>query len=269
MKRINTYHIWPRDLDFSSKLPTIIEFAHLRGYAESDFESHRVIFSRYETVATRNFNELVSLIRKRPRFQSLSITLNLLNENKDKISFEMRFSEINFQIEISAEDDDVVVAMHNTVREDFGLQNPPVPVPEGGRPKNLHATVFLGRHFDECGNEVGSLVRRFVSLLRFEVSEADEYRAMPIPEKVKLLIARPDIYLGIVTGNRDHGWIVAESSYAAALGKQIILLVEEGTEFNPTLQGHDFEQIRFPKGQVEKAFIKLMSEFRSLGILGL
>lgn len=269
MKRINTYYIWPRDLDFSFKLPTLIEFTHLRGYTESDFESHRVIFDRCETVATRDFNELVSLIRKRPRFQSLSIKLDLLNENQKKISFELRFSELRFEIEIDAEDDDVVVAMHNSIRDEFGLRNPTVPINESGRPKHLHATVFIGRHFDERGNEVGSLVRRFVYLLRFDVSEADEYRAMQIPEKVKLLIKRPDIYLGIVTGNREHGWIVAESSYAAGLGKHIILLVEEGLEFNPTFQGHDFEQIRFPKGHVEKAFIKLLSEFRSLGILGL
>ena len=38
---------------------------------------------------------------------------------------------------------------------------------------------------------------------------------------------------------------------------------------NPTIEGRDYEQTRFPKNEVEKSFIKLMQEFRSLGISGL
>lgn len=270
MKRAITYHIWPRDLDFAIKLPTLTEFANLRGYCETDFQQHRVKFDNYEKVTTQIFDELVSLIRKRPRFSSLSVTLNLMDRDKNKkLACHLTFSEFEFQIEIDADDDDIGLAMHNSIRDEFGLRNPPSLEAESERPRNLHATIFLGRHFDNGGDEAGLLVGRFISLLRFEVKEADEYRAMQIPEKVKPMIESQDIYIGLVTGNRDHGWIVAESSYAAARGKHIILIVEDGANFNPTLQGHDFEQIRFPKGQIEKCFIKLLSEFRSLGILGL
>ena len=91
-----------------------------------------------------------------------------------------------------------------------------------------------------------------MELLRFDVQEADEYRALPIPEKVQKLIERQDIYVGLVTGNREHSWLIAEAAYAQGKDRHIIMVVEEGSAFNPTIRGRDYEQILFPRDSIEK-----------------
>jgi len=105
-----------------------------------------------------------------------------------------------------------------------------------------------------------------MELLRFDVKEAEEYRALRIPEKVQSLIKGQDIYVGLVTGKREHEWLIAEAGFAQGQDRHVIMVVEDGAGFNPTIQGRDYEQIPFPPDHVEKSFIKLMQEFRSLGI---
>jgi hypothetical protein len=75
-----------------------------------------------------------------------------------------------------------------------------------------------------------------------------------------------DIYLGLVTVNPEHDWLIAEGSYARGKGKHIIVVAEEGAKFNPTILGRDFEQIRFAGTNIEEGFIKLLQEFRHIGL---
>ena len=77
-----------------------------------------------------------------------------------------------------------------------------------------------------------------------------------------------DIYVGLVTGKRDHAWLIAEAAFAQGKNRHVIMVIEDGADFHPTIQGRDYEQIPFPPNQVEKSFIRLMQEFRSLGISG-
>lgn len=172
-------------------------------------------------------------------------------------------------IDISGSDDDTIVAAHDFIRKEWRLSNPPIHKREEGRPRNLQATIFLGKHFDAESETPSRVLRQFLELLRFDVQEADEYRATTIPDKVKKLIERQDIYVGLVTGKRDHAWLTAEAAFAHGKDRHVIMVIEEGSDFNPTIQGHDYEQIRFPSKLVEKSFIGLMQEFRSLGISGL
>ena len=110
---------------------------------------------------------------------------------------------------------------------------------------------------------------RFLELLGFDVIQGEEYHSRSIPDKVKALIERQDIYLGLVTGAREHEWLTAEIGYASGKSRYIMLLVEEGTKFNPTILGHDFEQARFPASAVEKSFVKLLAEFRNIRVRGI
>jgi hypothetical protein len=156
------------------------------------------------------------------------------------------------------------------LKEALRLSNPPESELLGNAvAKYLHATIFLGKHFDEATVKPSAVFSDFLTLLRFSVLTAEPYRALPIPQKVKALIDRQDIYLGLVIGTREHDWIIAEASYALGRDKQIVLLVEDGSRFNPTLQGKDFETIPFPKDSIEKSFLKLLQGFRSMNITGI
>jgi hypothetical protein len=73
----------------------------------------------------------------------------------------------------------------------------------------------------------------------------------------------------LITGQRDHAWLQAEPAYAKGRGKHIILIVQEDSGYNPTILGTDLEQIRFPRGQVEKAFIPILQELQNVRVRGL
>jgi hypothetical protein len=124
----------------------------------------------------------------------------------------------------------------------------------------------LGRHFDNRAAALGRSVKEFLSLLAIEVVEGEAYSAQRIPAKVESLIDSQEIYIGLVTKNPEHDWIIAEVAYARGKGKHIVLILEEGANFNPTILGRDFEQIRFSGDTVEKTFTKLLREFRSIGL---
>jgi len=98
------------------------------------------------------------------------------------------------------------------------------------------------------------------------VVEAERYTAQAIPDKVLCLIERQAIYLGLITKNPEHDWITGEASYAHGKAKHVILITEEGAGFNPTIFGKDYEQIRFGGDAIETSFIKLLEEFRDIGL---
>ena len=112
-------------------------------------------------------------------------------------------------------------------------------------------------------------MNNYLRLLGFSVVDAERYQAESIPEKVKRLIDGQDIYLGLVVGEREHNWLVAESAYAQGKEKHVILVIEEGSKFHPAIHGRDMEQIPFSRGHIEQSFTRLLEEFRGVGINGL
>ena len=232
--------------------------------------NYHVTFNRYESAHPSSFNEFLNTLSRAKRFESFECRLPFqVNKSQEGITFYITYRPNCIQFAINGSDDDTVVAAHNFIRSEWNLSNPPASAVEDGRPRNLQATVFLGKHFDSESESPSRILRQFLELLRFDVQEANEYRATIIPEKVKKQIEHQDIYLGFVTGKRDHAWLTAEAAFAHGKGRHVIMIVEDGSDFNPTIQGHDYEQIRFPSGLVEKSFVGLMQEFRSLGISGL
>jgi hypothetical protein len=272
MQRDHSYHIWPRDLDFSTAFHAVEDFALRRGvkWYDEKHQKYSITLNRYESAHPNSFSEFLNVLKRADRFEWFRCTMPFQDsKGKGGITFIVEYHPHCIEIMINGADDDVVVAAHNFIRDEWKLSNPPLFFPQEGRARNLQATVFLGKHFDSESAEPARKLRQFMELLRFDVEEAEEYRALPIPAKVKALIRRQDIYVGLVTGQRDHSWLIAEPAFAQGLPRHVIMVVEEGAGFNPTIQGRDYEQILFPPQFVEKTFIKLLQEFRSLGISGL
>lgn len=237
---------------------------------ENKHHDYSITFNSYETAHPSSFDEFLTTLKQAGGFEWFHCKLPFLaSKGSGGISFIFEYNPRHIHIAINGSDDDTIVAAHDFIQKEWRLDNPPINKRQEGRPRNLQATVFLGKHFDVESQTPSRTLRQFLGLLRFDVQEADEYRALPIPEKVQKLIEGQDIYVGLVTGSREHSWLVAEASYAQGKNRHVIMVVEEGSAFNPTIQGRDYEQILFPPNSIEKSFIKLMQEFRSLGISGL
>jgi hypothetical protein len=236
----------------------------------NETHNYYISFNEYEGAHPDSFEEFLNALNQSGGFDIILVELPFCNQKDSKeIGFNINYDSRRISININGSDDDMIVAAHDFIRKEWRLSNPPIHKRQEGRPRNLQATIFLGKHFDSESQNSSRTLRRFLELLRYDVQEADEYRALPIPQKVQELIERQDIYVGLVTGKRDHSWLIAEAAFAQGKNRHVIMVVEEGVDFNPTIQGRDYEQIRFPSKLVEKSFIDLMQEFRSLGISGL
>jgi hypothetical protein len=239
-------------------------------WRNNEFHNYDINFNRYEHASPSSFDEFLNALKQTGGFKDFRCRLPFhIPKGSQWITFYIYYENDYIRIGVDGSEDDTVVAAHNFIRTEWGLSNPHLPITQDGRPRNLQAAIFLGKHFDIESEAPAKKLRQFLDLLRFDVQEADEYRALPIPEKVQKLIERQDIYVGLVTGNREHSWLIGEASFAQGKDRHVIMVVEEGSAFNPTIQGRDYEQIIFPPNSVEKSFIKLLQEFRSLGISGL
>lgn len=271
MKHDISYHIWPRDTHFEDVLEWCRQFAADRQLEKALYQGYTLEVSRFEEIHVEDLPQFVRILQVHRQFKTLSTTITFVSgaEGMSPLKFDVYVSEGVVHVGITSPNFDVIRVAHAALKEQFHLGNPAALPGNAARRKVLHATIFLGRHFDKSGNEAARTVERFLRLLRFDVIEGEPYASQPIPDKVKLGIERQDIYICLVTGRREHDWLIAESAFANGKGRHTILMVEEGSEFNPTLSGKDLEQIRFSAGQPEKAFIQLLEEFRAIGVAGL
>ena len=161
---------------------------------------------------------------------------------------------------------DIVRLLQEQLRVDFQLQKAPIPSSDARRAIYPQPTVFLGRHFDERAVAIAQKLKEFLRLAGLNVIEGEQYTAQSIPTKVMERIDAQDIYIGLITSNPEHDWLIAEVSYARGKGKHIVVIAEQGSKFNPTVLGHDFEQIRFLDANIEQSFIPLLQEFRGIGV---
>jgi len=222
--------------------------------------------NRFEETVSRSLKEFLPVMRRTPVFERLWTQQTWKGKGDKHMTVGIVFHETHIDIAIEAKDIDLVNAAHANLRSEFSLRNPEIPIPDSSRAIHPQPTIFLGRHFDRKASQAAQILMRFLKLLGFHVIEGEDYNSRNIPEKVKALMDRQDIYLGLVTGAKEHDWLTAEISYALGKGKHIMLLVENGAKFNPTILGRDFEQARFPASTIEKSFIKLLTEFRSVGV---
>ena len=275
MWRTIEYHIWPRDMKFEGGLLALVDFAVKRGLKPSHAE---VIFDNiftikidvFERVKCDRIEELVEVLRSTPIFKRFECNPFFRGETPEHfLRTGVSFDNCIVKVDVESQNIDLVEGTHRFLKDTFNLRNPEIPTSPDDRPEYLHPTVFIGRHFDEVGNQYYATLSSFLRLLGFDVKQGEEYTSQAIPEKVKARIESQDIFLGIVSGDRDHEWLIAEPSYALGRRKHVILVVEKEAIYTPTILGQDLEQLRFDAGHIEQTFTPLLQEFRSIRITGI
>lgn len=122
---------------------------------------------------------------------------------------------------------------------------------------NFKKTVFIAHRFDDDGKYIASQISRFLHELGFYVLEGEGYEARDIPSKVRERIECQDIFICIVTPG-DPSWILSEAVLANTKKKCVIIMCQEGVEFNKGIIGNDYEHMVFRKDAVEKSYIDLL-----------
>jgi len=270
-----TYHLWPRGTCFEERLALLPGFAEKRGLQP---EKKKKVWDLMLTIQTDKFHrikcgtadELFEVMRRCPAYDSFTCFLPFVNTKGDRtLNIGVTYSERQVQVDVISNDIDLVASVHAFVKESLGLGNPVVPPRNEGRAKYLQPTVFVGHCFDDIGDDYFDSLSQFLELLGFDVKEGKSYASEDIPDKVRERIDAQDIFVGVVSGAEEHPWLVAEPSYALGKGKHLILLVEDEATYSPTILGEDLEQIRFPRGHIEKTFVTLLGELRSVRVKGL
>jgi hypothetical protein len=261
------YTIWPLNLDFEKVFAAVETFALKRGFKTTPTLPYAIgiTVDPFESITAHSLEEFQDVFKSLPKFESVNGSQWYA---KKDLLLQIRVSHSRNVIEVYVDcrDPDIVRLAQEQLKSDFGLRKAPLPSPDSKRATYPQPTVFLGRHFDERASALAQKLMQFLYLIGIDVIEAERYTAQAIPHKVLSLIDRQAIYLGLVTKNPEHDWITGEASYAHGKAKHVILVTEEGAKFNPTILGKDYEQIRFAGDAIETSFIKLLEEFRDIGL---
>ena len=250
----------------------VVDFAakRLLKPSENIRDNFSITINDFESVDCDGIEELVDILRKTPVYSRFMCNNSFQGKQPEQLLHTgVTFNDREVEVYVSSKDVDLVEATHRFIKDTFNLRNPELPTSPDDRPKYLHPTIFIGRYFDDIGNEYYKKLSSFLELLAFNVKQGEEYTSQSIPAKVKSRIDNQDIFLGIVSGDREHEWLIAELSYALGKEKHLILLAEKKAKFKPTILGQDLEQVLFDSGHIEQTFTPLLREFRSIRIRGL
>lgn len=265
------YHIWLKQINYAEKLTLLEKFATSRNFKPSnllygEFEFNPDKFQHYIC----DEQQFLNLIQRNDTFEYFKF-VRYFRGNTPGTFLDMGIEHFYSHVEVmvKSHDNDLGESAHIFIKDTFKLRNPEIKIYDIGRTKNLQPTVFIGRHFDEAADNYFNTLSTFLELLGFEIKQGEPYASNDIPDKIKIRIDEQDTFICLVSGNREHPWLIAEPSYALGKGKHIILLVEKETEYDTTIIGRDLEQVRFQRGHVEQTFIPLLQEFRSIRIKGL
>ncbi len=156
----------------------------------------------------------------------------------------------------------------------------------------IRLRAFVGRSFLESDKQVWHDLRDLLDTLRpigFVYEDAKEAQARPVSEKVRELVLRNDIYIGVLTRRyliadektflqrcgtlitpaapkrwTASEWVVEEVGYALGKDKRVILLIEEGVVFPTTDLDADTEWIPFRRENMTVSQSSLTSMINNL-----
>jgi hypothetical protein len=194
----------------------------------------------------------------------------IFEKSDERFGVGIDYSKQNIKVGVHSLDNlSFIERTHLIIKDELGLERPQRLEGDDYRRKMLDPKIFFARHFDKKGNEYYSTISNFLSLLGFEVTQGEEYESTGIPDKVKHRIDQNEIIIVNASGDRPHDWLISESSYAVGKNKHVILIIESTTEIATGILGKDFEYIKYPENEIEKVFLHLLREFRSIGVKGI
>ena len=151
-------------------------------------------------------------------------------------------------------------------------------VPEASTPVQVEGRIlfersaFVAHSFDEQDLHVVEFCKSLLGEMGFRCSSGERPETGLVSEKVKKRILDAEVFIGIFT-RRDKvegkeawntaAWLIDEKSFAAANGKQLLLLKETGVISIGGLQG-DHEYVEFDREALDVTAVKLIQTVWSL-----
>lgn len=255
-----SYHQWPRDTNFAERIDLVDRNVKKKfrlrrtslGLRIWDNSFHLVKSDR-ERYTCDTHKEFMQVLNTVPHFKSFdwhstyAPTLSLAPFSMKRYGVGIDFTWSEIDVAVHADNNlGFIEEVHTLIKDLLDLSNPVRVDKDEYKRKMLDPTIFVARHFDEQGNRYYSNLADFLYLLGFNVVQGEEYSSEGIPEKVKRRIELQDIAIVVVSGIRDHSWLLSEASFALGKGKHLILMVETDASLETALLGKDFEYIRFP-----------------------
>lgn len=283
MFKTENYHVRPKEIDFAETIEAVHEWlceefrlaqASSRG-RQWDL-SYGVVISPTERFVCDSHKELIAVLSAKRTWEAFHWHntyrprgwFKALKQQRRGVGIDVSARAV--EVAVHADDDlGFIERVHGHMRDAFGLIRIERTDADPYRRKMVDPSVFVARHFDLSGERQYLQLYNFLSLLGFQVMQGEEYASTDIPEKVKHRIDQQDVVVVLVTGDREHSWLVSEAGYALGKGKHIVVLVESCTSFDAAILGSDLERIGFDESRVEQVFVPLLREFRSIGVKGL
>lgn len=137
------------------------------------------------------------------------------------------------------------------------------------KPQVSVLTAFIGQSFSTSDAQINEFVSELLKGLGLSVVTGEKPRSQKISDKVKTLIERQSIFVGIFT-RRDKiarkrewttsAWVIDEKAYALGHQKPLILIKEQGVDSIGGIQG-DYEYVEFSRDQLGSLAIELIGLF--------
>lgn len=117
---------------------------------------------------------------------------------------------------------------------------------------------FVSFRFDDHSKALALELRDFLEKVNMDFVSGLGFEPRSVSKKVLDRLNSPlDLFIIIFTSSGDSAWLNQEVGVAKGRNLPIIVLVEEGTDWDKGLLG-DIEYIEFPKGIISKTFIRLL-----------
>jgi hypothetical protein len=253
--------VYPSNLDYANAFTGLLDHMKRCGYKEDknacDNIRHTIDLPDSRSLETRDYVELLEILSRSPKPQQISAHSHWDTGKSGDLGCIISVNQREIRVVVESTDLNLLAGTHDSVRQIFQASNPPQEKSSTHQRFEVKKSVFLAHRFDEEGKTAADVLIRFLRRLGFDVVEGEGYEAREIPVKVSDRITSQDIFICIATKG-DHGWILSETSYAKALNKYIVLLCEDGVNFNKGILGQDYEYIAYPRGYLEKAFSDLL-----------
>lgn len=136
-------------------------------------------------------------------------------------------------------------------------------------PEAFKPTAFVGHSFAACDQAVSTAIIDALVSLGIVVETGAKPRAERISDKVKELIDKQNIFVGIFTRKdkiarkkewTTSPWVIDEKAYAVGANKKLILLKEVGVGSIGGIQG-DYEYFDFSRDSLQSIVLTLIRLF--------